>query len=86
MAWAILPLFFTRALKLKGQPRILGRGTLKFWLTDGDVTMQAIGFGMVGFQESILNAESIDVVYTLQIDSWQGIENPLLEIKELFFK
>jgi len=28
------PLFFTPKLKLKGEPQVLGRGTLKFWVTD----------------------------------------------------
>ncbi|MFZ2603026.1 MAG: single-stranded-DNA-specific exonuclease RecJ, partial [Candidatus Omnitrophota bacterium] len=39
------PLFYTRNLKLKGQPQVLSRDTLKFWVTDGNVTYQVIAFG-----------------------------------------
>jgi len=40
------PLFYTRGLKLKGEPQKLARQTLKFWVTDGAISVQVIGFGM----------------------------------------
>ncbi len=80
------PLFFTGNLRLKGQPRVMGRDTLKFWVTDGTFTYQAIGFGMGSFKDSLLAAEYFDVVYSPVIDNWQGEESLLLEIKEIFFK
>ncbi len=80
------PLFFTPGLSLKGLPRVMSRDTLKFWVTDGMFTYQAIGFGIARFKDSLENAESFDLVYTLQIDSWQGQESLILQIKEIFFK
>ncbi|MFA5119113.1 MAG: single-stranded-DNA-specific exonuclease RecJ [Candidatus Omnitrophota bacterium] len=80
------PLFFTGNLRLKGQPRVMGRDTLKFWVTDGTFTYQAIGFGMGSFKDSLLAAEYFDVVYSPVMDNWQGEESLLLEIKEIFFK
>jgi single-stranded-DNA-specific exonuclease len=80
------PLFYTKNLMLKGQPRLYSRDTLKFWVTDGDLTYSAIGFGMGALLESLVNAEKLDLVYFPKIDSWQGQESPILEVKEIFFK
>lgn len=80
------PLFYTRNLKLKGTPLSLARDTLKFWVSDGDVTYQAIGFGMSSLQESLSSAASFDLVYTPRMDSWDGKESVILEIKDIFLK
>ncbi len=80
------PLFYTRNLKLKGQPRFFSNETLKFWVTDGDFTYPAIGFGMGNLKESLVVADGFDLVYTPRIDSWKGEESLLLEVKEIFLK
>jgi single-stranded-DNA-specific exonuclease len=80
------PLFYTRGLKLKGQLQVLGRETLKFWVSDGDITYQAIGFGMSGMKESFACANSFDLVYTPRIDSWMDNRGILLEAKDVFFR
>lgn len=79
------PLFYTRNLKLKGEPRILGRDTIKFWVTDGKFSYQAIGFGMSSFRESFSSGGYFDLVYTLRLDSWAEQESVLLEAKDIFF-
>ncbi len=80
------PLFYTRNLKIKGEPRVLARETLKFWVTDGRVTCQAIGFGIRRLKESLQEADLFDLVYSPQIDAWGGEESLILEVKEIFFK
>lgn len=80
------PLFYTRNLKLKGQPHLFSNETLKFWVTDGELTYPAIGFGMGNLKESLGAADGFDLVYTPRIDSWQGYESLLLEVKEIFLK
>lgn len=80
------PLFLTRSLRSKGMPRVLSRETLKFWVTDSNITFQAIGFGMSSFRESLISSNCFDLVYTPRIDSWQGEENVLLEVKDIFFR
>ena len=77
------PLFLTRDLRLKGQPRILSRDTLKFWVTDGTITHQAIGFGMGKFMEKLCGVESFDLAYNPRIDSWLGQESMILEVEEI---
>ena len=78
------PLFYTRNLKVKDVPQVLGRDTLKFWVTDGYVTYQAIGFGMGGFKESLVNAEYFDLVYSPKLDNWYGQDSVLLEARDIF--
>ncbi len=80
------PLFYTRNLKVRGEPQVLSRDTLKFWVTDGNITSQAIGFGMASFKDSITCADSFDFVYTPRIDNWQGEGSVLLEGKDIFFR
>jgi single-stranded-DNA-specific exonuclease len=80
------PLFFSRALKLKSQVQLLARGTLKFWVTDGIRTQEAIAFGMSNQKESLLAADSFDLIYTPKLDSWRQDESLILEIKDIFFK
>lgn len=80
------PLFYTRALKLKGEFRVMARNTIKFWVTDGNVTCQAIGFGLGDFKQSLEEADTFDLVYTLRIDNWQGETDILLEVRDIFLK
>ncbi|OGX15377.1 MAG: single-stranded-DNA-specific exonuclease RecJ [Omnitrophica WOR_2 bacterium RBG_13_41_10] len=80
------PLFYTKGLKLKGQPQALSRDTLKFWVSDGNTTYQAIGFGMASFKESLIAADSFDLVYTPRMDNWQGNSSMILEIRDIFFR
>ena len=79
-------LFYTRNLQLKGEPQILSKDTLKFWVTDGHITYQAIGFGMSSFRDCLVDANYLDLVYTPRMDNWQGEENILLEAKDIFFR
>ncbi|MCK9594724.1 MAG: single-stranded-DNA-specific exonuclease RecJ [Candidatus Omnitrophica bacterium] len=80
------PLFYTRDLMLKGQPRLFNKNTMKFWVTDNDLTYSAIGFGMGQLKGELLNAGSFGLVYSPMIDNWQGQESMILDIKEIFFK
>lgn len=79
------PLFYTRNLKLKGTPQVLARDTLKFWVSDGNITYPAIGFGMSVLKDSLTEAASVDLIYTPVIDSWQGKEEIILEVEDAFF-
>jgi single-stranded-DNA-specific exonuclease len=80
------PLFYTRNLKLRQEPQILSKDTLKFWVTDGEITFQAIGFGMSSFKGSLMKAGCFDLVYSPKMDVWQGETSVLLEVEDIFFK
>ena len=80
------PLFYTRGLKLKGEPQTLSRETLKFWVNDGNITYQAIGFGMSSLKQNLINADCFDLIYSPRIDNWRGDSAILLEAKDIFFR
>jgi single-stranded-DNA-specific exonuclease len=80
------PLFYTRNLKLKGEPQTLSRETLKFWVSDGNATFQAIGFGMSELKDSFTRADTFDLIYSPRIDNWRGDSAILLEAKDIFFR
>jgi len=82
----IEPLFFTRGLKLKGEPKSLARETLKFYATDGRDTREVIGFGMNSFKADLQEAKVFDLVYTARMDSWQDEVSVILEAKDIFFR
>jgi len=80
------PLFYSRNLKLKGEPQVLSRETLKFWVTDGNITYQAIGFGMANLKDNFVQAGFFDLVYSPRIDNWRGEGTVLLEVRDVFFR
>lgn len=80
------PLFCTRNLKLKGTPQLFARDTIKFWVSDGKVIRQAIGFGKGNLRDSLINADYFDLVYTPRLDYWQDESSILLQIEDILFK
>ncbi|MDP2939352.1 MAG: single-stranded-DNA-specific exonuclease RecJ [Candidatus Omnitrophota bacterium] len=73
------PLLCSRNLKLKGKPIVLRGETIKFWVTDGKLTCQVLGFGMVSLLDIISEAKHLDLVYTPAIDTWR--EEPAIQIE-----
>jgi single-stranded-DNA-specific exonuclease len=80
------PLFYTRGLKLKGEPQNLARETIKFWVTDGENTHQVIGFGMSSLTMDLKEADTLDLVYNARMDNWGDEPSVILEAKDIFFK
>ncbi|MFH1201304.1 MAG: single-stranded-DNA-specific exonuclease RecJ [Candidatus Omnitrophota bacterium] len=79
------PIFSVINLYLRGRPLILGRETLKFWVSDGQLFYPAIGFGMAGCLDLICQAQSLDLCFSLRLDSWEGEESLILEVKDIRF-
>jgi single-stranded-DNA-specific exonuclease len=77
------PLFFTRNLRLKSEPEVLSRNTLRFWVTDGKTTYKAVGFSMGLMKEEIRESDYFDLVYTPSMDNWHDCANIQLEIKDI---
>lgn len=77
------PLLLSRQVRLKGEPRVLGKETLKFWVTDGSATFPAIGFGMAGCKAGLTAQSRFDLVFFPKIDSWMDEESVILEVEEI---
>ena len=47
------PVFCSRGLTVKSPPSLLGKDTIKFWVSDGVKTISAVGFGMGSFKDMV---------------------------------
>jgi len=77
------PVFSSRGLKVKSHPQVLGRETLKFWVTQGDISISAVGFGMAEYANMIRPGTSIDLAYELSIDDWNKAPQAQLKLKDI---
>jgi single-stranded-DNA-specific exonuclease len=77
------PVFCSHNLSVKSNASILARDTIKFWVTDGERTYEAIGFGFRDFAAYITPSRKIDLAYSLSLDNWQDINSILLEVKDI---
>ncbi len=77
------PVFCSRQLIVKGQPSLLGKDTLKFWVTDGQTTVSAVGFGMGSYRESLSPGQQVDVAYEVIIDDWNKAPTVQLKLRDI---
>jgi len=77
------PVFATRAVTVKTRPLVLGKNTLKMWVSDGDVTCQAIGFKMAEVFQPADIPDVLDIVYNVGLNEWQGAISIELNLKDL---
>lgn len=78
-----MPLFASRRLMVKSRPQIMGKDTIKFWVTDGRATFSAVGFGMASANEALRMGQAVDLAYTLGIDDWNKPAQVQLVIKDI---
>lgn len=77
------PVFAVKGLSLKAKPKILNYNTLKIWVTDGELTYEAVGFKKA-LDYKLDSASSIfDLAFTPSINAWQGQESIQLQLKDL---
>ena len=77
------PVFCSRTVTVKSAPAVLGRDTLKFWVTDGVRNLSAVGFGLGSLKDSVRLGTKIDIAYNLGIDDWNKAPMPQLMLKDI---
>jgi single-stranded-DNA-specific exonuclease len=77
------PMFCSRNLTVKSPPSLMGRDTIKFWVSDGDKTISAVGFGMGSFKDMVKLGARVDLAYTLGIDDWNKAPAVQLMLKDI---
>ncbi|MBW1886947.1 MAG: single-stranded-DNA-specific exonuclease RecJ [Deltaproteobacteria bacterium] len=77
------PLFYTHSLSVLDS-RVVGGRHLKLRVKQGGIVMGAIGFGLS--DRDPLQGESINMVFTPEIDQWQGYKKVQLKIIDLEVK
>ncbi|MBI4335647.1 MAG: single-stranded-DNA-specific exonuclease RecJ [Candidatus Omnitrophica bacterium] len=73
-----VPIFISKGMRMKGQPRFLKRDCMRFDVTDGNKVFQAVSFG----SQKVLEDE-FDCAYALSFDEWDGRRGIQLEVKDL---
>ena len=77
------PVFCSRALTVKSPPSLMGRDTIKFWVSDGVKNISAVGFGMGSFKDMVKLGAQLDLAYTLSIDDWNKAPTVQLILKDI---
>ncbi len=78
------PVFCSRQVMVKTYPKIMGRDTLKFWVTDQkQFTISAVGFGMAKYSGLIKPGAKIDLAYQITLDEWNKEPTPQLILKDI---
>jgi single-stranded-DNA-specific exonuclease len=77
------PVFCSRGVTVKSPPVVMGRDTIKFWVTDGQKTVSAVGFGMAAFRDVVKLGGQVDIAYTLAIDDWNKAPVVQLVLKDI---
>ncbi|MFB3919263.1 MAG: single-stranded-DNA-specific exonuclease RecJ [Candidatus Velamenicoccus archaeovorus] len=77
------PVFASFNLLVKSKPVLVGKNSIKFWVSDGEVTYEAIGFGMGDFLGLVSASNRVDAAYSLGWDEWNPHTPLQLELKDL---
>jgi len=77
------PVICSYGLKVKSRAQVIGGKHLKFWVTDGNLTCEAIGFNKARVFPQFLGGENIDLAYSPSINNWQGNSTIQLKIEDL---
>ena len=77
------PLFCTRGVRIRTEPRTVGKigDHLKLWLTDGRNSFDAIGFGM-GKRE-LKAGDAVDIVFAPEINEYEGRRSIQLKLQDV---
>lgn len=77
------PTFCSRRVTVKSYPAILGKETLKFWVTDGQITLCTLGFGMAEYKPLIVPGQLVDLAYQIMLDDWNKEASVILKLKDM---
>ena len=78
------PVLCSRRLRVIGRVAVLGKGTLKFWVTDGIASISVVGFGMAAsYKDIVEEGLPVDIAFNLAIDDWNKAPTPQLMLKDV---
>jgi single-stranded-DNA-specific exonuclease len=76
------PVLSSRNLTIKDGPRQIGKNGFKIWVTDGQITCEAVTFGRDGL-DAPKTGSNVDLAYTPSINDWQGVRSIQLELCDI---
>lgn len=76
------PVLASRRLFVKDEPRHIGKSGFKMWVTDNQITCEAVSFSKNGL-EIPRGGSGIDLAYTPSMNNWQGLQSIQLELRDI---
>ncbi|MDD5136141.1 MAG: single-stranded-DNA-specific exonuclease RecJ [Candidatus Omnitrophica bacterium] len=76
------PVLSSRRVYIKDAPRKIGKSGFKFWVTDDNISCEAIAFTK-GDLEMPKPGSEVDLAYIPSINNWQGVQSIQLELKDI---
>lgn len=76
------PVLVSRKLTIKDGPRPIGKKGFKIWVTDGQITCEAITFNKDKFKMPEAGQKA-DLAYMPSINDWQGVQSIQLELLDI---
>ena len=77
------PILCSYGLKVKSEASIVAGNHIKFWVTDGELTCEAIGYNKASVFPLLKVGQLIDLAYSPSINNWQGNFSIQLKIEDL---
>lgn len=77
------PVLCSSKLKIKTRPTVVANKHIKFWVTDGKLTCEAIGFNQAKAFSELSVGDTITLAYVPSINTWQGNHSIQLKIEDL---
>ena len=77
------PVFVTKKVYNSGFSKIVKEQHIKFSLQQGSVTLNGIGFGMADKFPVLQMNRQVDVVYTLDLNEWNGTKSVQLKVIDI---
>jgi len=74
------PVFAAEGVRLRGNPRVVGKNHLRFNVTDGDTSVPAIWWGMGDFE---FPQGRLDVAFTPELNDYRGVESAQLKVRDV---
>ncbi len=73
------PVFALCGVRLRGQPRVVGKNHLKFFVTDGEITAEAVWWGRGNVELPPL----LDVAFVPELNDYRGVETVVLRVRDV---
>jgi single-stranded-DNA-specific exonuclease len=77
------PVFFSSGVTTSNGFKIVGSNNLKFRANQSHFVIDAIGYNLAHKQNVVSSGKSFSIVYTLEMNNFNGSKNPQLFIKDI---
>jgi single-stranded-DNA-specific exonuclease len=77
------PVFLTRNCEVVGRPNVVGNNHLRLRVRKGSAVIDVIGFGFGNMLNQISTGSLIDVVYTLEYNTYNNVTRVQMRIKDI---